>query len=108
MFAADLIIIDDVQILTPRARNRASMTLRSTSAHDGIGFGGKPILVVEDRWRLSPRCPFTQCLFSIGASQASLLGSQFENFQLQQLMRGQDPAWDNVLPSIVDGQTQNM
>jgi hypothetical protein len=41
-------------------------------------------------------------------SQVSLIGHRFEDFQLQQPMRGQHPVCNGILLSIVDGKTHNM
>jgi hypothetical protein len=84
------------------------MTLRSISAHRRIEFGRKPILFVGDLGPLSPQFSFSQYLSSIVPSQAFLIGHQFENFRLQQQMRDQDPMWNGVLLSIVDGQTHSI
>jgi hypothetical protein len=54
IFAADLIIIDEVSMSTPWVTNRVPMTLRSISDQDKIEFGGKPILFVGDLLRLPP------------------------------------------------------
>jgi hypothetical protein len=48
IFAADLIIIDEVSMLAPWVANRISMTLQSISGHERIEFGGKRILFVGD------------------------------------------------------------
>jgi hypothetical protein len=48
ILAADLIIIDEVSLLTPLVANRVSMTLQSLSANGRIEFGGKQILFVGD------------------------------------------------------------
>jgi hypothetical protein len=84
------------------------MTLRSVSAYYRIELGGKPILFVGDLGRLSSEFPFTLCLPSIGSSQASFIGHQIENSQLQQPMRAQTHAWNDVLLSSVDDQTRNV
>jgi hypothetical protein len=70
---ADLIIIDEVSMLTPWVANRVSMTLQSISIHDRIEFGGTWFLFVGDllqlpsvvpsfsmpvAYRLIPRLPY--------------------------------------------------
>jgi hypothetical protein len=83
------------------------MTFRSTSVHDQIEFSEGPILFIGDLGQLSLRFTFAQCLSSIGSLHDFLIGHQFDNFQLQQPMRGEDPSWYSVLLSIVDDQTHN-
>jgi hypothetical protein len=51
---------------------------------------------------------FSQYVPSTNALQISLLGLQFANVQLQQLTTRQDPVWNDVLRSIVDGQTHDI
>jgi hypothetical protein len=48
ILAADLIIIDEVSMLTPWVANRVSLTLQSISGQERIEFGGKWILFVGD------------------------------------------------------------
>jgi hypothetical protein len=84
------------------------LALRSISAHGRVEFGGKPILFVGDLRRLSQRFPFPRRLLSISSSQTFLIGLEFENFQLQQPLRGQDHVWNGFLLSIADGQIHNI
>jgi hypothetical protein len=79
------------------------VTCCSISVHERIEFGGKPILFIRDLGWLSPWFPFAQPLPSIAPSQTSHIDHQFEDFELQQSMRGQDPVWNGVLLSIADG-----
>jgi hypothetical protein len=101
-------IIDEVSILTPWAASPGSLTLQTISAHVRIKFDGKTILFVGDLWQLSPWLPISRYLPFIASSQASLVGPQFENFQLQQPMRREDPMWNDVLLSTGDGQTHSV
>jgi nucleoside-triphosphatase THEP1 len=48
ILAADLIIIDEVLMLTPWVANRVSLTLHSICGYERIQFGGKRILFVGD------------------------------------------------------------
>jgi hypothetical protein len=48
ILAADLVIIDEVSMLTPWVANRVSLTLRSISGYERIQFGRKRILFVGD------------------------------------------------------------
>jgi hypothetical protein len=96
-------IIDELSILTCWAANWASLTLQSISAHDRIEFKGKPILVAGDLRQLSSWLPISWSVPSIASSQASVISPPFEHFQLQQPVRSQDPVWNGILLSIVDG-----
>jgi hypothetical protein len=57
ILAADLIIIDEVSMLTPWVANRVSLTLQSISGYERIQFGGKRILLVGGLLALSPIVP---------------------------------------------------
>jgi hypothetical protein len=48
ILAADLIIVDEVPMLTPWVANRVSLTCQSISGYGKIQFGGKRILFVGD------------------------------------------------------------
>jgi ABC-type branched-subunit amino acid transport system ATPase component len=61
MLAADLIIIDEVSMLTPWVVNRVSLTLQSISGYERIQFGGKRILFVGGLLRLPPLFLICQC-----------------------------------------------
>jgi hypothetical protein len=100
-------IIDEASILTVLAANRASLTLQSISAHDRIEFDGKLILFLGNIRQLYPWFPISRCLRSIASSQVSLIGPQFEKFAPKQPMKSQDPVWNSVLLSFIDGQTHN-
>jgi hypothetical protein len=57
ILAADLIIIDEVSMLTPWVANRVSLTLQSISGYERIQFGGKRILFVGNPLQLLPIVP---------------------------------------------------
>jgi hypothetical protein len=52
-FAVNLIVIDEVSMLTPWVANRVSLTLRSL-CENGEDFGGRKLLFVSDLLRLPP------------------------------------------------------
>jgi superfamily I DNA and/or RNA helicase len=79
--AADLIIIDEVSMLTPWVANRASVALQSISGHERIEFGGKRILFVGDMLQLPPLFLIFQCKSRIDPKHISRIGHQFENFK---------------------------
>jgi hypothetical protein len=54
ILAANLIIVDEVLMLTAWVTNQVSMALRSISDQDKIEFGGKYILFVSDLLQLPP------------------------------------------------------
>jgi ATP-dependent exoDNAse (exonuclease V) alpha subunit len=54
LLSADLIIIDEVSMLTPWVTNRVSITLQSISGEESGEFGGKQILFVGDLLQLPP------------------------------------------------------
>jgi MoxR-like ATPase len=65
VFAADLIIIDEVSMLAPWVANRVSLTLQSISGYERIQFGGKWILFVGDLLESPPLFRIFQCLSRI-------------------------------------------
>jgi hypothetical protein len=54
LLSADLIIIDEVSMLTPWVANRVSLTLKSISDDSTSDFGGMKILFVGDLLQLPP------------------------------------------------------
>jgi ATP-dependent exoDNAse (exonuclease V) alpha subunit len=58
---ADLIIIDEVSMLTPWVANRVSMTLHSILIQDQMQFGLKFIRFVGDFWQLPLWLTICQC-----------------------------------------------
>jgi hypothetical protein len=60
ILAADLIIIDEISMLTPWVANRVSLTLQSISGYERIQFGGKLILFVGDLLQSPPFFPIFQ------------------------------------------------
>jgi hypothetical protein len=52
--AADLIVMDEMSMLTPCVANRVSMTLQSISDQDQCEFEEKPILFARDLRQLLP------------------------------------------------------
>jgi tRNA(Met) C34 N-acetyltransferase TmcA len=54
ILSADLIIIDEVSMLTPWVAKRVSLTLQSISNEERTEFGGKQILFVGDLLQLPP------------------------------------------------------
>jgi GTPase SAR1 family protein len=54
LLRADLIIIDEVSMLTPWVANRVSVTLQSISVHSTRLFGGKTLFFVGDLFQIPP------------------------------------------------------
>jgi ATP-dependent exoDNAse (exonuclease V) alpha subunit len=50
----DVIVMDELSMLTPWLANRISLTLRSISDHSDVDFGGKTILFIGDLLQLFP------------------------------------------------------
>jgi ATP-dependent exoDNAse (exonuclease V) alpha subunit len=61
ILTADLIIIDEISMLTPWVANRVSLTVQSISGYERIQFGGKRILFVGDLLQLPPLFRIFQC-----------------------------------------------
>jgi ATP-dependent exoDNAse (exonuclease V) alpha subunit len=80
ILAADLIVIDEVSMLTPWVANRVSMTLQPISDHDRIEFGGKRILFAGDLLQLPHVVPNFSMPILYRLIHASLIGLQFKSF----------------------------
>jgi hypothetical protein len=70
---ADLIIIDEVSMLTPWVANRVSLTLQSISAYERIQFDGKRILFAGDLLQLPPLFRIFQCSSRIAHNTSPVL-----------------------------------
>jgi hypothetical protein len=108
IFAADLLIIDEVSMLTSWVANRVSMTLQSISDQDQCEFGEKQILFVCDLLQLPPvvsnfAMPVVHRLITRLPYWSSI-----GQFQLQQPMRAPDPLWARFLLSIAKGRSHNV
>jgi hypothetical protein len=103
ILAADLIIIDEVSILTPWVVNRVPMTLQSISGYERIEFGGKRILFVGGLLQLPPIFPD----FSMAVAYRLIIHPSYwtsiRKFQIQQPMRVPDPSWATFLLSVAKG-----
>jgi hypothetical protein len=108
LLRADLIIIDEVSMLTPWIANRASMTLRSISIEDQMEFGGKMILFVGDLLQLPPVVPNFSMPVVYRLITRLPYWSTIRKFQLQEPMRATDREWTSFLRAIATGQTQNI
>jgi hypothetical protein len=92
ILAADLIIIDEVSILTPWVANRVSLTLQSISGYDIIQFGGKRILFVGDLLQLSPIVPDFSMPVAYRPITRLPYWSSIRKFQIQRPMKAPDPS----------------
>jgi hypothetical protein len=108
ILAADLIVIDEVSMLTSTVPNQVAMTLQSISDHDRIEFGGKRILFVGGLLQLPPLVPY----FSMPVPHRLITHLPYwpsiQKFQPRQSMRAPDPSWAGFLLSIAKGQAQNI
>jgi hypothetical protein len=108
ILAADLIIIDEISMLTPWVANRVSMTLQSISDEERIEFGGRRILFVGDLLQLPP----VVSDFSMPVVYRLITRLSYwpliRKFQLKQPMRAPDPLWAGFLSSISKGKTQDL
>jgi hypothetical protein len=108
ILAADMIVVDEVSMLTPWVAIRVSMTLQSISDHDRIEFGGKRILFVGDLLQLPPVVPNFSMPVLYRLIARLLYWRSIQKFQLRQPLRHPDPVWADFLHSVAHGQTQNI
>ena len=105
---ADLIIIDEVSMLTLWVANRVSMTLQSISVEDQMEFGGKMILFVGDLLQL----PHVVQNFSMPVVSRLITRLPYwlliRKFQLKQPMRSPHGSWTDFLRSIAQGRTSEV
>jgi hypothetical protein len=107
LLAADLIIIDEISMLTPWVANRVSMTLQSiadTLTNRLSPFGGKNVLFVGDFRQLPPVVPNV----SLPVMQRLIIRTGFRllmhRFRLERPMRSEDADWVAFLLSVARGQ----
>jgi hypothetical protein len=81
ILAADLIIIDDVSMLTRWVANRVSLTLQSIFGYERIQFDGKQILFVGDLSQLPLIVPDFSMPVAYRLITHLLHWTQFENFK---------------------------
>jgi hypothetical protein len=105
---ADLIVIDEVSMLTPWVANRVSLTLQSISDQDGVEFGGKRILFVGDLLQLPPVVAnFSMPVVYRLITRLSYWPS-IHKFQLRTPMRAPNEFWAAFLLSTAKGQTHEI
>jgi hypothetical protein len=102
---ADLIIIDEVSMLTPWVANRVSKTLQSIAdpPEKYQYFAGKSILFVGDFLQLPPvmpnyALPVIRRLITYSAYWPTMI-----KFKLAQPMRARNPSWAKFLNSVATG-----
>jgi DNA polymerase III delta prime subunit len=105
---ADLIIIDEVSMLTPWVANRVSMTLQSISVQDQMPFGGKMILFVGDLLQLPPVVRNFSMPVVYRLITRLPCWPLIRKFQLEQPMRSPDASWTDFLRTIAKGQTHEI
>jgi hypothetical protein len=108
ILTTDLIIIDEVSILTPWVASRVSLTLQSISEYERIQFGGKRILLVGDLLQLSPIVPDFSMPVTYRLRTRFPYWRSILKFQIQQPMRAPDPSWATFLLSEVEGKTNEI
>jgi hypothetical protein len=108
ILAADLIIIDEVSILTFWVANRVSLTLQSISGCERIQFGGKRILFVGDLIQLPPIVPDLSMPVPYRLITYLPYWSSIRKSQIQQLMRAPDPSWATFLLSVTNSKTNEI
>jgi hypothetical protein len=108
ILAADLIIIDEVSMLTPCIANRVSLTLQSISGYERIQFGGKWILFVGDLLQLPSSVPDFSMPVAYRLITRLLYWSSIRKFQIQQPMRAHDPLSATSLLSMAKGKTNEI
>jgi hypothetical protein len=110
LLSADLIIIDEVSMLTPWVTTRVSKTLQSISGKDKeeLVFGGKQILFVGDLLQLPP----VVADFSIPVTYRLITRLPYwpriKKLQLRNPMRAPDSQWAEFLLSIAKGENHSV
>jgi hypothetical protein len=105
LMAADLVIIDEVSMLTPWVANRVSMTLKSISPNREAHFGGKQILFVGDFLQLPPVVPGFAVPVIRRLITLTPYWTEMAKFQLTEPMRATDTDWVEFLSAISKGHT---
>jgi hypothetical protein len=108
ILAADLIIINEVSMLTPWVANKVLLTLQSISGDERIQFGGKRILFVGDLLQLPSIVPDFSMPVAYRLITRLPYWSSIRKFQVQQPMRAPDPARATFLLSVVKGKTNEI
>jgi hypothetical protein len=107
ILSADLIVIDEVSMLTPWVANRISLTLRSISDRTEVDFGGKRILFVGDLLQLPPvvkgfSTPVPQRLITRLSCWSSI-----RKLRLTVPVKTPDRSWADFLMCVAVGRTHD-
>jgi hypothetical protein len=105
LFRADLIIADEVSMLTAWVANRVSLTLQSISVHSTRPFGGKALLFVGDLLPLPPVVKNFSMPLVCRLITHSTYWRLMKKFQLDQPRRTENSEWAEFLLSIAKGNT---
>jgi hypothetical protein len=108
ILASDLIIIDEVSMLTLWVANRVSLTLQSICGYERIQFDEKQILFVRDLLQLPPIVPDFSMPVAYRLITLLPYWSSIRKFQIQQPMRAPDPSWATFLLSVTEGKTNEI
>jgi hypothetical protein len=102
---ADLIIVDEVSMLTPWVADRVHRTLLSITGLQGLDFAGRSILFVGDLLQLPP------VMKTFGMPVVRRLITQLPywpaiiNFRLERPMRAPQPSWADFVLLVAKGLT---
>jgi hypothetical protein len=108
ILAADLMILDEVSVLTPWVANRVSLTLQSISVQAKIEFGGKRILFVGDLLQLPPVAQNLSIHVVHRLITRLSCWPSIRKFELHRLIRAPDPGWAAFSLSIAKGQSDHI
>jgi hypothetical protein len=103
ILAADLIIIDEVSMLTPWVADRVSLTIQSISGYERIQFGGKLIFFVGNLLQLPPIVPDFSMPVAYRLITCLPYWNSIRKFQIRQPMRAPNPLWATFLLSVAKG-----
>jgi hypothetical protein len=104
---ADLIIVDEVSMLTPWVANKVSKILQWIGG-PALEFGGMKFLFVGDLLQLPPVVP----VFAVPVIQRLITRlrcwPEMTKFRLGRLMRATDPHWNELLQSRAKGEQDSL
>jgi hypothetical protein len=107
LLEADLIVIDEISMLTPWVAQRVSLTLQWVT-ESRIDFGGKKLLFVGDFLQLPPviansHMPVVQRLITRLPCWGSI-----HKLRLERPMRAPDPEWTRLLSHVARGERDHL
>jgi hypothetical protein len=106
LLTADLIVIDEVSMLTPWVAERASRVMNWIADVDGI-FGGVQVLFVGDLLQLPPVVPNFGMRVGQWLVTRARWWSQVKKCRIERAMRSRDDRWNAFLFDVARGRCES-